>query len=51
MRAIDTSPQECVRKVMELAAFKDLHHLKLTDIGFNECETLLIPARIQEVAT
>jgi uncharacterized metal-binding protein len=46
---IDGCPQECARKTMELAGFKDFRHLKLAEMGFKKGETLLTPARIREV--
>jgi uncharacterized metal-binding protein len=47
---IDGCPQECARKTMELAGFKDFQHLKLAEMGFKKGETPLTPARIREVA-
>ena len=47
---IDGCPQECVRKTMELAGFKDFQHLKLAEMGFKKGETPVTPARIREVA-
>ena len=47
---IDGCPQECARKTMELAGFKNFQHLKLAEMGFKKGETPLTPARIQEVA-
>ena len=47
---IDGCPQECARKTMELAGFKDFQHLKLAEMGFKKSETPLTPARIREVA-
>ena len=48
---IDGCPQECARKTMELAGFKDFQHLKLAEMGFKKGETPVTPARIREVAT
>ena len=47
---IDGCPQECARKTMELAGFKDFQHLSLAEMGFKKGETPLTPARIREVA-
>lgn len=47
---IDGCSQECARKTMELAGFKQLEHLKLEAMGFKKGETPLTPARIREVA-
>ena len=47
---IDGCPQECARKTMELAGFKDFQHLRLAEMGFKKGETPLTPARIREVA-
>ena len=41
---IDGCPQECARKTMELAGFKDFQHLKLAEMGFKKGETPLTPA-------
>ena len=47
---IDGCPQECARKTMELAGFKDFQHLTLAEMGFKKGETPLTAARIREVA-
>ena len=47
---IDGCTQECARKTMELAGFKDFQHLELAEMGFKKGETPLTPARIREVA-
>jgi uncharacterized metal-binding protein len=47
---IDGCDQECARKTMELAGFKDFQHLKLAAMGFKKGETPMTPARIREVA-
>ena len=47
---IDGCEQECARKTMELAGFKDFQHLKLAEMGFKKGETPVTPARIHEVA-
>jgi uncharacterized metal-binding protein len=47
---IDGCPQECARKTMELAGFKDFQHLRLAEMGFKKGETPLTPARIRQVA-
>src|SRR5512139_4002304 len=43
---IDGCSQECARKTMELARFKQFQHLKLADMGFKKGETPLTSARI-----
>ena len=48
---IDGCPQECARKTMELAGFKDFQHLRLAEMGFKKGEAPLTPARIRQVAT
>ncbi len=47
---IDGCSQECARKTMELAGFKQFEHLKLEVMGFKKGETPPTPARIREVA-
>ena len=47
---IDGCEQECARKTMDLAGFKDFQHLKLAEMGFRKGETPVTPARIREVA-
>ena len=47
---IDGCPQECARKTMELAGFKDFQHLTLAEMGFKKGEAPLTPARIRQVA-
>ena len=47
---IDGCSQECARKTMELAGFKDFQHLRLAEMGFKKGETPLTPGRIREVA-
>jgi uncharacterized metal-binding protein len=47
---IDGCPQECARKTMELAGFRDFQHLRLAEMGFKKGETPLTPARIRKVA-
>ena len=47
---IDGCPQECGRKTMELAGFKNFQHLKVAEMGFKKGETPLTPARIRQVA-
>jgi uncharacterized metal-binding protein len=47
---IDGCSQECGRKTMELAGFKDFQHLKLAEMGFKKGETPLTPARVRQVA-
>jgi uncharacterized metal-binding protein len=47
---IDGCKEECARKTMELAGFKNFQHLKLADMGFEKGETRVTAARIREVA-
>ena len=47
---IDGCKEECARKTMELAGFKDFQHLKLADMGFEKGKTRVTAARIREVA-
>ena len=47
---IDGCPQECARKTMELAGFRDFQHLKLADLGFEKGKTRVTAARIRAVA-
>jgi uncharacterized metal-binding protein len=47
---VDGCKEECARKTMELAGFKNFQHLKLVDLGFEKGETRVTAARIREVA-
>jgi uncharacterized metal-binding protein len=47
---IDGCRQECARKTMELAGFRDFQHLKLADMGFEKGKTRVTTARIRQVA-
>jgi len=47
---IDGCKEECARKTMELAGFKNFQHLKLPDMGFEKGETRVTAARIRKVA-
>jgi uncharacterized metal-binding protein len=47
---IDGCKEECARKTMALAGFKNFQHLKLADMGFEKGETRVTAARIREVA-
>ncbi len=47
---IDGCKEECARKTMELAGFKNFQHLKLTDLGFEKGATRVTAARIRQVA-
>jgi len=47
---IDGCRQECARKTMELAGFKNFQHLKLADMGFEKGKTRVTAARIRQVA-
>ena len=47
---IDGCKEECARKTMELAGFKDFQHLKLPDMGFEKGMTRVTAGRIREVA-
>ncbi len=48
--AIDGCSQECARKTLEEAGFKDFQHLRLADMGFEKGKTRVTAARIREVA-
>ena len=47
---IDGCRQECARRTMELAGFKNFRHLKLADMGFEKGKTRVTTARIRQVA-
>ncbi len=47
---IDGCDEECARRTMELAGFKDFQYLKLGMMGFKKGETRVTAARIREVA-
>jgi len=47
---IDGCEQECARKTMEQAGFKNFQHLKLAEMGFKKGATALTDARIRLVA-
>lgn len=47
---IDGCKEECARKTMELAGFKEFQHLKLVEMGFEKGETRVTAARIRAVA-
>jgi uncharacterized metal-binding protein len=47
---IDGCSQECGRKTLELAGFRDFQHLKLAEMGYQKGETPVTPDRIREVA-
>ena len=49
--AIDGCPQNCARKTLELAGFKQFEHLSLADIGFQKGQSPVTPANIAKVAT
>ncbi len=48
--AIDGCPEECARKTLELAGFKNFEHLKLADLGLEKGKTRVTAACIKEVA-
>ncbi len=48
--AIDGCPLDCARKCLEEAGFKDLHHLRLTDLGLEKGKTEINDANISLVA-
>ncbi len=48
--AIDGCPEECARKTLELAGFKNFQHLKLADMGLEKGKTRVTAACIKEVA-
>jgi len=47
---IDGCKEECARKTMELAGFRNFQHLKLAEMGFEKGATRVTGARIREVA-
>jgi uncharacterized metal-binding protein len=47
---IDGCDEECARKTMELAGFKEFQYLKMGTMGFKKGETRVTAARIREVA-
>ena len=47
---IDGCKEECARKTMELAGFKNFQHLKLADLGFEKGVTRVTAARIRQIA-
>ncbi len=47
---VDGCPEECARKTLELARFKNFAHLKLADMGFEKGKTRVTAACIQQVA-
>ena len=48
--AIDGCTEECARKTLELAGFRDFQHLKVADMGFEKGKTLVTAACIRGVA-
>ena len=44
---IDGCPQECARKTLELAGFKQFEHLKLEAMGFKKGETPIVETKFQ----
>lgn len=48
--AIDGCSQECARKTLESAGFKDFQHLKLWEMGYKKSEAPVTPERIRAVA-
>ncbi len=49
--AIDGCPEECARKTLELAGFKDFQHLKLAEMGFEKGKIHVTAEAIRQVAT
>lgn len=47
---LDGCEQECGRKTLERAGFKELEHVKLAELGFTKGESPAIPERVQRVA-
>lgn len=47
---IDGCKEECARKTMDLAGFREFQHLKLADMGFEKGKTRVTAARIRKVA-
>jgi uncharacterized metal-binding protein len=48
--AIDGCAQECARKTLELAGFRDFQHLKLWEMGYKKGEAPVTPERVRAVA-
>jgi hypothetical protein len=46
---IDGCKEECARKTMELAGFKNFQHLRLAEMGFEKRATRVTAVRIREV--
>ncbi len=47
---IDGCPEECARKTLELAGFRNFQHLKLAEMGLEKGKTRVTAAGIREVA-
>ncbi len=47
---VDGCPEECARKTMELAGFKQFQHLKLAEMGFEKGKTRVTATLIRQVA-
>ena len=48
--AIDGCPVNCARKTLELAGFKKIKHLALSDIGLQKGQSPVTPENIDKVA-
>jgi uncharacterized metal-binding protein len=47
---IDGCREDCARKTMELAGFKNFQHLKFGDMGFEKGQTRVTAACIKQIA-
>jgi len=48
--AIDGCPINCARKTLELAGFKQIEHLSLSDIGLEKGQSPVTPGNVDKVA-
>lgn len=48
--AIDGCPSNCARKTLELAGFKQIEHLTLSDIGLQKGQSPVTPENVEKVA-
>lgn len=48
--AIDGCPLDCAKKSLEEAGFKKVHHLRLSDIGFEKGKTVVDEEAVATVA-
>jgi uncharacterized metal-binding protein len=47
--AIDGCPLDCAKKSLEEAGFKKVHHLRLSDLGFEKGKTVVDEAAVATV--